>query len=73
MVGAGFAGTLVAHRLGAQGRRVLVLEAGRAAPTGTVNPPPGRAGGGRPPTTPSPTPPRRPAPPGSAPHRVTRR
>ncbi|MEU1424846.1 NAD(P)-binding protein [Kitasatospora sp. NPDC005751] len=30
VVGAGFAGSLVAERLGAQGWRVLVLEAGRA-------------------------------------------
>ncbi|MEF9886591.1 GMC family oxidoreductase [Streptomyces sp. P9-A4] len=32
VVGGGFAGTLVAHRLGAAGRRVLVLEAGASAP-----------------------------------------
>ncbi|MFE2306970.1 FAD-dependent oxidoreductase, partial [Streptomyces sp. NPDC059411] len=28
VVGGGFAGTLMAHRLGERGRRVLVLEAG---------------------------------------------
>ncbi|MBD0688739.1 hypothetical protein BG452_24400 [Streptomyces sp. CBMA123] len=33
VVGAGFAGSLVAQRLGARGWRVLVLEAGRTAPT----------------------------------------
>ncbi|QEU91289.1 GMC family oxidoreductase [Streptomyces kanamyceticus] len=32
VVGAGVAGSLVAHRLGGHGRRVLVLEAGAAAP-----------------------------------------
>ncbi|MFJ2806929.1 GMC family oxidoreductase [Kitasatospora sp. NPDC087271] len=54
VVGAGFAGTLVAHRLGAQGRRVLVLEAGRAAPSGPETAAAFRAAGGGPPTSPYP-------------------
>lgn len=38
VVGAGVAGSLVAHRLGRQGRRVLVLEAGTADGGGTTGP-----------------------------------
>ncbi|MGW1178256.1 GMC family oxidoreductase [Kitasatospora sp. NPDC002543] len=62
VVGAGFAGTLVAHRLGAQGWRVLVLEAGRAAPTGAEASTAHRAAGGGPPTSPYPHNPEAPSP-----------
>ncbi|MEU3562181.1 GMC family oxidoreductase [Kitasatospora sp. NPDC006786] len=62
VVGAGFAGTLVAHRLGAQGWRVLVLEAGRAAPTGAETATAHRAAGGGPPTSPYPHSPEAPSP-----------
>ncbi|MFF2119144.1 GMC family oxidoreductase [Kitasatospora sp. NPDC058184] len=62
VVGAGFAGTLVAHRLGAQGWRVLVLEAGRAAPTGAEAATAHRAAGGGPPTSPYPHSPEAPSP-----------
>ncbi|MER7766627.1 GMC family oxidoreductase [Kitasatospora sp. NPDC096140] len=62
VVGAGFAGSLVAHRLGAQGRRVLVLEAGRAAPTGAEASAAHRAAGGGPPTSPYPHSPEAPSP-----------
>ncbi|MFB7469876.1 GMC family oxidoreductase [Kitasatospora sp. NPDC056184] len=54
VVGAGIAGSLVAHRLGGHGHRVLVLEAGHAVPgaaaTGTAY----RAAGGGTPTSPYP-------------------
>ncbi|MFD4658171.1 GMC family oxidoreductase [Kitasatospora sp. NPDC058444] len=62
VVGAGFAGTLIAHRLGAQGWRVLVLEAGRAAPTGAEVAAAHRAAGGGPPTSPYPHSPEAPSP-----------
>ncbi|WP_316527583.1 NAD(P)-binding protein [Kitasatospora brasiliensis] len=62
VVGAGFAGTLVAHRLGAQGWRVLALEAGRAAPTGAQAATAHLAGGGGPPTSPYPHSPDAPSP-----------
>ncbi|MFE4974256.1 GMC family oxidoreductase [Kitasatospora sp. NPDC056651] len=62
VVGAGFAGTLVAHRLGAQGWRVLVLEAGPAAPTGAEVSTAHRAAGGGPPTSPYPHNPDAPSP-----------
>ncbi|MER7757048.1 GMC family oxidoreductase [Kitasatospora sp. NPDC097643] len=51
VVGAGFAGSLVAHRLGAQGWRVLVLEAGRTARPGPETATAYRAAGGGPPTS----------------------
>ncbi|GAB7184843.1 GMC family oxidoreductase [Kitasatospora sp. Ki12] len=62
VVGAGFAGTLVAHQLGAQGWRVLVLEAGRPAPTGAQTSAAHRAAGGGPPTSPYPHSPDAPSP-----------
>ncbi|MFD5087855.1 GMC family oxidoreductase [Kitasatospora sp. NPDC058406] len=54
MVGAGFAGSLVAHRLGAQGHRVLVLEAGRPVPDAVATTTAYRAAGGGAPTSPYP-------------------
>ncbi|MET8624264.1 GMC family oxidoreductase [Kitasatospora sp. NPDC004669] len=62
VVGAGFAGSLVAHRLGAQGWRVLVLEAGRTAPTAAETATAHRAAGGGPPTSPYPHNPDAPSP-----------
>ncbi|MFF0413994.1 GMC family oxidoreductase [Kitasatospora sp. NPDC004745] len=62
VVGAGFAGTLVAHRLGAHGRRVLVLEAGPVAPTPAETAAAHRAAGGGPPTSPYPHSPDAPSP-----------
>ncbi|GAA1408625.1 GMC family oxidoreductase [Kitasatospora putterlickiae] len=54
VVGAGFAGTLVAHRLGAHGHRVLVLEAGHAVPGAATTTTAHRAAGGGTPTSPYP-------------------
>ncbi|MBV2155343.1 GMC family oxidoreductase [Kitasatospora sp. SUK 42] len=62
VVGAGFAGSLVAHRLGAHGWRVLVLEAGRAAPGAAETATAHRAAGGGPPTAPYPHSPDAPSP-----------
>ncbi|WP_380283054.1 GMC family oxidoreductase [Kitasatospora purpeofusca] len=54
VVGAGFAGSLVAHRLGAHGHRVLVLEAGHAVPGAAATTTAYRAAGGGTPTSPYP-------------------
>ncbi|MFE7562224.1 GMC family oxidoreductase [Kitasatospora sp. NPDC057500] len=54
VVGAGLAGTLVAHRLGAHGHRVLVLEAGRTVPGAATTTTAYRAAGGGTPTSPYP-------------------
>ncbi|MER6360670.1 GMC family oxidoreductase [Kitasatospora sp. NPDC001527] len=54
VVGAGFAGSLVAHRLGAHGHRVLVLEAGHAVPGATATGAAYRGAGGGTPTSPYP-------------------
>ncbi|MER7701409.1 GMC family oxidoreductase [Kitasatospora sp. NPDC097605] len=54
VVGAGLAGTLVAHRLGAHGHRVLVLEAGHAVPGAAATATAYRAAGGGTPTSPYP-------------------
>ncbi|MFI9363219.1 GMC family oxidoreductase [Kitasatospora sp. NPDC053057] len=62
VVGAGFAGSLVAQRLGARGWRVLVLEAGRTAPTAAETVTAHRAAGGGPPTAPYPHNPDAPSP-----------
>ncbi|WP_031072846.1 GMC family oxidoreductase [Streptomyces sp. NRRL WC-3742] len=62
VVGAGFAGSLVAERLGAHGRRVLVLEAGRTAPDAPRTAETLRAAGGGPPTSPYPHNPDAPSP-----------
>lgn len=51
VVGAGIAGSLVAQRLGAQGWRVLVLEAGRTVPGAAETAAAHRAAGGGPPTS----------------------
>ncbi|MFJ9696992.1 GMC family oxidoreductase [Kitasatospora sp. NPDC101183] len=62
VVGAGFAGSLVAERLGAHGHRVLVLEAGRHAPDAARTAEALRAAGGGPPTSPYPHNPDAPSP-----------
>ncbi|MFI6154692.1 GMC family oxidoreductase [Kitasatospora sp. NPDC051170] len=62
VVGAGFAGSLVAERLGAHGHRVLVLEAGRTAPDAPRTAETLRANGGGPPTSPYPHNPDAPSP-----------
>ncbi|MFD9689014.1 GMC family oxidoreductase [Kitasatospora sp. NPDC059146] len=62
VVGAGFAGSLVAQRLGARGWRVLVLEAGRPAPGSAETSAAHRAAGGGPPTSPYPHNPDAPSP-----------
>ncbi|MER7843984.1 GMC family oxidoreductase [Kitasatospora sp. NPDC096077] len=62
VVGAGFAGSLVAQRLGARGWRVLVLEAGRTAPGAAETAAAHRAAGGGPPTAPYPHSPDAPSP-----------
>ncbi|MFE6866271.1 GMC family oxidoreductase [Kitasatospora sp. NPDC057692] len=54
VVGAGIAGSLVAHRLGGHGHRVLVLEAGHAAPGAAATTTAYRAAGGGTPTSPYP-------------------
>lgn len=54
VVGAGFAGSLVAERLGAQGWRVLVLEAGHPARGAAATTTAYRAAGGGTPTSPYP-------------------
>ncbi|MFJ5118350.1 GMC family oxidoreductase [Kitasatospora sp. NPDC088548] len=54
VVGAGFAGSLVAQRLGAQGWRVLVLEAGRPADSAAATATAYRATAGGTPTSPYP-------------------
>ncbi|MER6401115.1 GMC family oxidoreductase [Kitasatospora sp. NPDC001603] len=54
VVGAGFAGSLVAERLGAQGWRVLVLEAGHPARPAAATATAYRAAGGGTPTSPYP-------------------
>ncbi|MFB6890195.1 GMC family oxidoreductase [Kitasatospora sp. NPDC056327] len=51
VVGAGFAGSLVAHRLGGHGHRVLVLEAGHAVPDAATTADAYRAAGGGTPTS----------------------
>ncbi|WP_045700246.1 GMC family oxidoreductase [Streptomyces rubellomurinus] len=62
VVGAGFAGSLVAERLGARGWRVLVLEAGRTVPPAAETAAALRAAGGGPPTSPYPHHPDAPSP-----------
>ncbi|MGY0459538.1 GMC family oxidoreductase [Kitasatospora sp. cg17-2] len=54
VVGAGFAGSLVAHRLGGHGHRVLVLEAGHDAPDAAAIATAYLAAGGGTPTSPYP-------------------
>ncbi|MEV0191829.1 GMC family oxidoreductase [Kitasatospora purpeofusca] len=54
VVGAGFAGSLVAHRLGGHGHRVLVLEAGHDVPAAATTAAAHLAAGGGTPTSPYP-------------------
>ncbi|SDT82523.1 Choline dehydrogenase [Streptomyces sp. TLI_053] len=54
VVGAGFAGSLVAHRLGGHGHRVLVLEAGHDVPDAATTAAAYLAAGGGTPTSPYP-------------------
>ncbi|MFF7586491.1 GMC family oxidoreductase [Kitasatospora purpeofusca] len=54
VVGAGFAGSLVAHRLGGHGHRVLVLEAGHDVPDAATTATAYLAAGGGTPTSPYP-------------------